>query len=182
MRKLIWQMNVSLDGFADHTVAIADDELFDFSTRQMEKMDMLLFGSVTYELMECWHQTPDDPNATKKMLEFANKFNAMPKVIFSRTLLKTKRENERLVKDNAIEEIKKLKQQSGKDMSIAGLRFPQELVRRGLIDEYLLLLQPVVVGNGKRLFGDLEDKINFKLIETKAFKSGVVVLRYSLKK
>jgi dihydrofolate reductase len=180
MRKLIWQMNVSLDGFADHTVAIADDELHDFSTRQMEKMDMLLFGRVTYELMEFWHQTPND--STKKMLEFANKFNAMPKVIFSRTLPKIKRKNERLVKDNAIEEIKKLKQQSGKDMSIAGLSFPQELVRQGLIDEYLLLLQPVVVGKGKRLFGDLEDKINFKLIETKAFKSGVVVLRYSLKK
>ena len=167
MGNLIWQVNVSLDGFADHTAVIADDELFEFSTRQMDKMDMLLFGRVTYQLMEGWHQTPDDPGASKKMVEFANKFNSMPKVIFSRTLQQTGWTNERLVRDNVVEEVIRLKQQSGKDLSIGGLDLPQALARQGLIDEYLLLLHPLIVGKGKRLFEGLEEKINLKLIDTK---------------
>jgi dihydrofolate reductase len=179
MRKLIWQINVSLDGFADHTVVVADDDLFEFSTSQMDAVDTLLFGRVTYQLMEGWHQTPDDPKATKKMIEFANKFNAMPKVVFSRTLQKTARENEKLVADNVVEEITRLKQQSGKNLSITGLALPQDLMRHRLIDEYLLLLQPVKVGKGKRLFDGMEDETSFKLIETKTFMSGVIALRYA---
>ncbi len=188
MRKLIWQMSVSLDGYADHTEVIADtspeafDELFDFTTKQWDQMDFLLFGRVTYQLMEVWHKVPEDPNATKKMIEFANKFNAMPKIVFSRSLQKTVRENERLIRDNVIEEIIKLKQQSGKDLSIGGLNLPQEFIRHGLIDEYLLLLQPHILGKGKRLFDGLEEKIKLKLINTVTFQSGVVVLRYSSEK
>lgn len=188
MRKLIWQMNVSLDGYADHTEVMADNsseaynEVFDFTIKQMDQMDFLLFGRVTYQLMEGWHKTPEDPNATKEMIEFANKFNAMPKIIFSRSLQNTVRENERLIKDNVIEEIIKLKQQSGKNLSIGGLNLPQEFIRHGLIDEYLLLLQPHILGKGKRLFDGLEERIKLKLINTVTFQSGVVVLRYSSEK
>lgn len=182
MRKLVWQMNVSLDGFADHTVAIADDELHEFATDQMDRMDILLFGRVTYQLMDVWHQIPADPKATKAMIEFALKFNAMPKIVFSRTLRETERENERLVRNNAVEEIIRLKQQSGKDLSIVGLSLAHELARQGLIDEYLLLLHPVIVGKGRRLFDGLGDRISLRLIDTKTFRSGVVVLRYSSEK
>ncbi len=184
MRKLIWQVTVSLDGFADHTVVHADDELdelFEFSINQMDEMEFLLFGRVTYQLMEVWHQTPDDPKATKKMIEFANKFNAKPKIIFSRSLQEV-RENERLVKKDAVEEVIKLKQQSGKNLLISGLALPQEFIRQGLIDEYLLLILPTIVGKGKRLFDNLEDRKSLKLIYTNTFKSGVVVLRYSSEK
>jgi dihydrofolate reductase len=179
MRKLIWQMNVSLDGFADHTVAIADDELLEFSASQMENMDILLFGRVTYQLMEGWHHMQGDPNATKGMIEFAKKFVVKPKIVFSRTLQKTERKNEKLVKEDIIEVIKQLKQQPGKNLSIAGLDLPHKLIRQGLIDEYLFLVQPVIVGKGNRLFEGIQDRIELRFLETKTFKSGVVVLRYS---
>jgi len=173
------QMNVSLDGVADHTVAIADDELHEFAASQLDNVDTLLFGRVTYQLMESyWPYAYRDPKATKSMIEFANKFNAMPKIVFSRTLRKIEGKNTRLVRNNVVEEVIRLKQQSGKNLSIGGISICQEFMRHGLIDEYLLLVQPVIWGKGKRLFDGLKDRTKLKLIDTKTFRSGVVVLHY----
>ncbi len=179
MRKLILAINVSLDGFADHTVAIADDELHDFFSRLLDETDIALFGRATYQLMEnYWPNARQDPNATKSMLDFADKFNAIPKIVFSRTLEKAGWNNTTLVKENMVEEVTRLKQQSGRNISLGGISVSQEFMRRGLIDEYWLAVQPVIWRNGKRLFDGLNDKINLKLIDTRTFKSGVVVLHY----
>jgi dihydrofolate reductase len=179
MRKLIMQMNISLDGIADHQVAMADDELHDFAADRLEMTDILVFGRVTYQLMESyWPHARDDPEATESMLKFADKYNALPKIVFSRTLQKADWTNTRIIRDNLAEEVLKLKQQSGKNVSVGGISLSQELMRLGLIDEYLLLVQPVIWGKGKRLFENLNDKARFKLIDTKTFQSGVVVLDY----
>lgn len=181
MRKLIFQINVSLDGYADHTVAIADDELHDFSTDLLNTVDTVLFGRVTYQLFESyWPLAPKDPEATKSIVEFANKINAIPKIVFSKTLQNVGWNNTRLVKSNMAEEVLKLKQGTGKNLSVGGLSLAQSLMKLSLIDEYLILVQPVVVGKGRRLFDGVNDRLDLKLSGTKTFRSGVVVLHYLL--
>jgi len=179
MRKLVMEMNVSLDGCADHHVAIADDELHKFASDQLDNIDLLLFGRVTYQLMESyWPNAHKDPQATKIMIEFADKFNALPKIVFSKTLQKADWQNSRIIRDNAIEEIIRLKKLPGKNLSIGGISISQELMKKGLIDEIIILVQPVLWGKGRRLFDGLENRNNLNLVETKTFNSGVVVLRY----
>ncbi len=180
MRKLVLAINVSLDGFADHTVAVAaDDEHHRFFSRLLDDTDIALFGRVTYQLMESyWPHAHEDPIATKGVLEFADKFNKIPKIVFSRTLQKAEWANTKLIKDNMVEEVVRLKQQQGKNISLGGISISQEFMRRGLIDDYWLVVQPVIVGKGKPLFDNLNGRIGLKLVETKAFKSGVVALHY----
>lgn len=179
VRKLVLSINVSLDGFADHTMAIADDELHEFFSGVLDNTGIMLFGRVTYQLMESyWPHAHRDPKATKSMLDFADKFNAIPKIVFSRTLQRADWNNTRLIRDNMVEEVIRLKQQSGKDISIGSISIAQEFMRRGMIDEYRLLVHPVVVGRGRRLFDGLNDRIDLKLTDTKTLKSGVVALHY----
>jgi dihydrofolate reductase len=180
MRKLILSINVSLDGFADHTVAVvADDELHEFFSDLLDNTDIALFGRVTYQLMASyWPHAHQDPKATRSMLAFADRFNAVSKIVFSRTLQKADWNNSRLVRDNMVEEVIRLKESPGKNISLGGISISQEFMRRGLIDEYWLAVHPVVVGKGKRLFDNLNERINLRLADTKVFKSGVVVLHY----
>lgn len=179
MRKLVMSMNVSLDGYADHTIAIADDELHEFATNLLKNVDIILFGRVTYQLMESyWPIAPSDPKATNSIIQFAHKINKMPKIVFSRTLEKVEWNNTSIVRENIVEEVIKMKRESGKNLSIGGISVSQELMRAGLIDEYWILVQPIIWGKGKRLFDCLTEKIMLKLVETMIFKSGVVVLHY----
>jgi dihydrofolate reductase len=181
MRKLIFSINVSLDGFADHTVTLADDELHEFYTDQLNTIDTILFGRVTYQLLQSyWPHAPEDPEITHSMVEFAHKINAMPKIVFSRTLQKADWENTRLARGDMVEEVLKLKQESGKDLSVGGLSMMRTLTNLSLIDEYWLLVQPVLVGSGRRLFEGIKDRFALKLADTKTFHSGVVVLHYVL--
>jgi dihydrofolate reductase len=180
VRKLILSINMSLDGFADHTVAVAaDDELHEFFSGLLDDTDIALLGRVTYQLMESyWPHAHQDPKATKGELEFADKFNAVSKIVFSRTLQKADWNNTRLVRDNMVDEVIHLKQQPGKSISLGGISTGQEFMRLGLIDEYWLAVQPVVVGKGKRLFDHQNERMNLMLVDTKVFRSGVVVLHY----
>jgi len=180
MRKLNFQINMTLDGFADHTAAIADDELHDFFTDQLNNVSIELLGRITYELMDSyWPIAPKDPAATKSMVNFANRFNALPKVVFSKTLEKAEWNNTTIIKDNIIDEVIKLKKQPGKDISVGGITIIQDFIRHGLFDECWLLVHPVLIGKGRRLFEGLENTIKLKLIDTQTFQSGVTVLHYS---
>jgi len=180
MRKLVWAINVSLDGFADHTVGIGvDDDLHGFFSDLLDDMDLVVFGRVTYQLMEAaWPNAHKDPNATKRTLEFAGKFNAIPKVVFSRTLDKAEWNNTRLVHEDMVNEVTRLKQRTGKNILLDGISVAQEFMRRGMIDEYWLVVHPIVAGKGKRLINDLNDSVILRLLDTKVFRSGTVVLHY----
>jgi dihydrofolate reductase len=179
MRKTIFCPNVSLDGCADHRMAFADEELLDFFTALLSGVDAVLFGRMAYQLFESyWPTAPQDPSATRSMVAFARRINAMPKIVFSNTLEKAEWNNTRLVRGDAGEEVSRLKQQPGKDLSITGFSLASTLMQKGLIDEYWLMVQPVVWGSGKRLFEGLKDKVKLKLADTRTFKSGVVVLHY----
>ncbi len=178
-RKIIFAINVTIDGFADHTAVIADDELHDFYTDLLNTVDIVLFGRKTYQLLESfWPIAYEDPGSTKSMLKFADKINSMPKIVFSNTLNEVHWNNTSLVKGNMVEEILKLKNQPGNNLSIGGLSIASHLTKLGLIDEYFFLVQPIILGTGTPLFGNLSDRVDLKLIDTKIFYSGVVAKHY----
>ncbi len=178
-RKVTFAINVTLDGYADHTVAIADNEMHDFYTNQLDYVDMLLFGRTTYEMMASyWPTAETDPDATVSEKNFAKKFNELPKIVFSQTLQKAEWNNSRIMGGNLVEEVLKLKKQQGKNISAGSISIFQELMRHNLIDEYWLVVQPLIWQQGKRLFDGVYNKINLMLVDTKTFKSGVVVLHY----
>ena len=181
MRKMIFFMLTTLDGFYEgpnkeidwHNV---DEEFNEFAIEQLNSVDVLLFGRVTYELMASYWPTPA---ATTNDPIVADKMNSLPKIVFSKTLSSVEWQNTRLVKENIAEEISKLKQQPGKDLIIFGSSdLAVTLIQHGLIDEYRIMVNPVVLGNGKSLFKGINHKLNLKLLKTKTFRSGNVLLYY----
>lgn len=184
MRKLIASVFVSLDGFIvgpnediSWVTNNFNDEMGKYAGDLMNSMDYILLGRVTYQIMiNAW------PNWTEETAPGAERMNNVPKIIFSRTLDKVewgKYNNARLVNDNVAEEITKIKQQPGKDMVIYGsANLVQGLTRMGLIDEYQLLLHPIILGSGKPLFNGLTKSVTLKLLRSDTFKNGVVVLYY----
>lgn len=182
MRKVIFFMLTSLDGYFEgpdrdinwHNV---DEEFNEFAIQQMGGFGALLFGRVTYELMASYWPTEaakrDDPIVAGLM-------NSLPKIVFSKTLERAEWNNTRLVKDNYVEEISRLKQQPGKDIAIFGSSdLAVTFIQHDLIDEYRIMVNPVVLGNGKPLFKGIKEKLNLKLAKTKTFKSGNVLLYYA---
>ncbi len=183
MRKVFLFMMVTLDGFFEgpnqdiswHNV---DEEFNDFAIAQLDEIGALLFGRVTYQGMASYWPTEF---AKKNDPVVAGKMNSLPKVVFSKTLDRAEWENSRLVKGNAAEEVAKLRQQSGKDLAIFGSGdLSTSLAEQGLIDEFRIMVNPVVLGNGKRLFQGINEKLNLKLVKTKTFRSGNVLLYYQL--
>jgi dihydrofolate reductase len=182
MRKLLFFMLISLDGFYEgpdrdinwHNV---DAEFNEFAIEQLNSVGMLLFGRVTYELMAgYWPSTAaatDDPIVAGKM-------NSLPKIVFSKTLPGVDWQNTRLVRDDFVQEISNLKQQPGKDMIIFGSSdLAVTFIEHGLIDEYRIMVNPVVLGNGKTLFKGLQNKLDLQLLKTRVFASGNVLLYYT---
>lgn len=179
MRKLVFAINITIDGFADHTAGIADDELHDFFTNFLDTTDVTLIGRQTYQLMEnYWPKAHEDPDATKSTIDFADKFNALNKIVFSNTLTEVKWQNSRLAGESLLKVVSDLKNQNGKNISAGSLSIANQLLSANLIDEFWFLIHPVVLGNGKKLFDRLDIKSRLKLIDIKKFKSGVVALHY----
>lgn len=181
MRKIISQVMVSLDGFFEgpnreidwHNV---DEEYNEYATSLLSSADAILFGRVTYQLMANYWPTP---TAISNDPIIANKMNTLSKIVFSKTLGKVEWENTRLVAENVTEEILNLKHQSGKDLVILGsAKLATGLTNQGLIDEYQIMVNPVVLGKGRPLFQKLHDQLNLKLLKTMAFRSGNVLLCY----
>ncbi len=181
MRKVIFQMMITLDGFFEgpnreldwHNV---DEEFNEYANDLLSAVDVLLFGRVTYELMASYWPSP---SATTNDPIIADKMNNLPKIVFSKTLKKVEWKNTRLVKENIAEEISKLKQQPGKDLAIFGSSdLALSLIQMDLIDEYRIIVNPVVLGNGKPLFKGIIEKLKLKLLKAKTFSSGNVILYY----
>jgi dihydrofolate reductase len=185
MRKVVFQMMVTLDGFFEgpnreidwHNV---DEEFNEYANDLLSNVDVLLFGRVTYQLMaNYWPSvaaTTNDPI-------IADKMNSLSKIAFSKTLEKVEWKNTRLVKEHIAEEISKLKQQPGKDLAIFGSsNLALTFIQMDLIDEYRIIVNPVVLGHGKPLFQGIPDTLNLRLLRTKTFSSGNVLLCYEPKR
>ena len=181
MRKLFAFNMVTLDGFfegpnQDISWHHVDDEFNQFAIEQLGKVDTILFGRVTYELMASYWPTlaatTDDPIVADLM-------NRVPKIVFSRTLQKAEWNNTRLIKDQIAEEIATLKQQPGKDIAVFGsANLLSSLIQMGLVDEHRIIVNPVVLGKGSPLFQGIAEQLELKLTSTRIFGSGNVLLAY----
>ena len=182
MRKVVFALNLTADGYCSHTDVIADDEVLDFHTSLLRnKSSLLVIGRVTHQLMvPYWPDVAKDQSESESTLEFARVFNSLEKVVFSRTLKHVEENNTRILSANVAEEVLTLKQQPGKDISVSGLSIASQLSDRGLIDEYHFVVHPVVAGKGPRLFETvkLHDKLQLDFIGSETFQSGVVALHY----
>lgn len=184
MRKIIVSEFVSLDGVMEEpnwTFQFNTDEQNQFKYEELKACDTLLLGRVTYEgFAAAW---PKVKNTVAKGVvipdDFADRMNNYPKFVVSTTLQEVSWNNSRLIKGNIVEEVTKLKRLPGKDILVAGsCRFVNTLMQHDLIDEYRLMVFPIVVGKGKRLFNDGNDQKFLQHVETKTFRSGVTVMTY----
>jgi dihydrofolate reductase len=178
MRKLIYSMTVSLDGFiagpdGEIDWSAPDEELHRFHNQRTREIGAHLCGRRLFEVMSYWETADENPSAPEHELEFARIWKDMPKIVFSRTLEKVEG-NTRLVRDGVVEEVAKLKEQPGKDLAVGGAGLASTLIKLGLIDEYRLFVSPVVLGGGTPYFPALDEKINLELVETRTFGSRVV--------
>ena len=185
MRKLIFAINITLDGCVDHTKQIVSDEgpeYLEYFVQLMRDADMQIFGRKTYELMvPYWPEVAKDPSSSKEDREFAVSFNSLDKVVFSRSLKSVDDQNARIVSTDIRDEILKLKKERGKNILVGGVDIPSQLVELGLIDEFRFVVAPTIVGEGRRLFdgASLPEKLQLKLVESKLFESGRIALRYA---
>lgn len=182
MRKLIFAINMTLDGCVDHTKQFVDEETFEYLTRLTQEADLQVFGRKTYQLMvPYWPEVLKNPSESKVDREFAQAFDSINKIVFSRSLDSVDDRNTRIVRTSLREEILKLKQQPGKTILVGGVDIPSQLIELGLVDEYLFVVGPVIAGPGRRLLEgvSLPERLQLKLGESKVFKSGCFALRYA---
>ncbi len=181
MRKVVFAINISADGFCGHTDMIADEELHEYFTGILRNADLILFGRVTYQLMvPYWPDIARDQSESEAINEFARVFDSLDIVVFSTTLKHADGNRTRIVRADPAEEVLALKQQPGKDICVGSLSIASQLSERGLIDEYHFVVHPVVAGNGPRLFETvkLNDRLYLDFIGSKILQSGVVALHY----
>ncbi len=184
-------MRVTLDGFIagphgemDWMEEFLDEALANYESELQKMVDTTLFGRVTYEGFESyWPKVALDPASPQGMVEYAQQLNAMRKIVFSKTLSRVEWNNSILVKEIVPEEIIKMKQEPGRDMVIHGsASIVRTLTNLGLIDQYQLLVFPVVLGSGKPLFQDILHRVKLSLVSTKTHPSGIMVLTYQPRK
>jgi len=185
MRKLVFAINTTLDGCIDHTKFYPDEEVMEFFTSLTWDADTFIYGRKTYELMvPYWPdvaKTPPGEDDREVDIEFARAFDAVEKIIvFSQSLGSSEGEKTRIVRTGLEDEVLKLKQEQGKNIFTGGVTLASQMAALGLIDEYHIVVHPIVVGEGTRLFEgiNLQEKLQLKLVESTVFKSGSVALRY----
>ena len=187
MRNIITTTWVTLDGYIagpngemDWVAENYDEAMATYENEIVSQADTLLLGRVTYQSFAgSWPHVPDNPNASEGEKAYARALNAMRKIVFSRTLESVEWNNSTLRKEVVPEEIEQLKQEPGRDMLIYGsASIIQTLTNHGLIDEYQVLVHPLIVGGGKPLFQNIRHQVKLKLVNTKTHPSGVVVLSY----
>jgi len=186
MRKLTYGMNVSLDGYVaapgdDLGWSTPSDELFQFWSDRVGATGLALYGRRLWEGMNShWPTADQQPGATPAHIEYARRWRAMPKVVFSSTISAVDG-NARLVTSDAVDEMARLKTEDGGPMDVGGATLASAAMRAGLIDEYAVVTHPVLVGSGRPFFTTLDSWVDLALVETRAFPGGVTLSRYETK-
>ncbi|MEJ6981738.1 dihydrofolate reductase family protein [Pedobacter sp. P351] len=178
MRKVIAAINMTLDGFCDHTAGIPDEEIHQHYAELLDNAGVVLYGRITYQLMQFWQDLLKNPSGEKTMDDFAMAIDKIPKIVFSHTLKNVEWESAKLANRALEEEVLELKQQPGREILVGSRSLIIQLMKLNLIDEYQLCIHPVVAGGGLPLFENISDRTVFKLIKTKTFKGGAVTLYY----
>ena len=178
MRKLIAAINMTLDGFCDHTTIIPDEEIHHHYADLLNTADVVLYGRITYQLMQYWQTLLKNPSGEKSMDDFAIAIDKTPKIVFSQKLKNTDWDSAKLSNKPIEEEVLELKHQSGKDIFVCSRSLIIQLMKLNLIDEYQLCVHPVIAGSGLPLFENLNQRTILQLIKTKTFSGGAVTLYY----
>jgi len=189
MRNVFLFMSLSIDGYfegANHDISWhnVDDEFNKFAIEQLREADLFLFGRRIYQLMESfWPKAAKDATMSKENLEIARLINNTNKIVFSRTLGKVEEKenwkNVKLISEFDPAEIRRLKQEPGRDIWVGGSDLAVSFIKAGLIDEFRFMINPIVIGDGTPIFKGLDTKLRLQLIKTRTFKSGNVLLFYS---
>ena len=184
MRPLRFSINLTLDGCCDHRAITPDEEMHHFHARNLEQFDAVLFGRVTYQMMEeAWRpvaQTGVRPDWMPDWMEpFARTIDAARKYVVSTTLSQVDW-NAELIRTDLAKTVQHLKQQPGRGLGVAGIRLAQSLAELGLIDQYEFVVHPRLIGHGPTLFAGLTKPVDLKLVSRHEFASGAVVLRYAI--
>lgn len=185
MKKVIAAINMTLDGFCDHTLIIPDEEIHQHYADLLNSGDILLYGKITYQLMEFWRTLVEKPSGEKSMDDFAIVMDKIPKIVFSHTLKNLEWKSAKLANRDLEEEVLELKKSrpasdgsGSKDILVGSRSLIIQLLKLNLIDELQLCVHPVIAGGGLPLFENINDRTIFKLIKTKTFSSGAVTLYY----
>lgn len=183
MRKLIAGFNLSLDGYCDHTLGIPDDDLHEHYNDLLRNADTLLYGRITYELMESyWPLIVNEPTGNKAEDDFAVLIDNISKILYSRTRDEVRWKNTELKRELVKEEVQALKSQPGKNILAGSRSMIAALTRLDLIDEYQLCIMPMIAGSGLEFFADMKQRVDLTLTNTKTFTSGAIVLYYEPKR
>lgn len=178
MRKVIAAINMTIDGFCDHTAISPDEEIHDHYTALIKDAGVILYGKTTYQLMEYWRPMVENPSGEKSMDDFAKAIDKIPKIVFSHTLKNVDWQSAQLSNQPLEEMVLELKNQPGKDILIGSRSLIVALLNQNLIDEFQLCIHPVIAGKGLPLFDNIIDRTVLKLAKTKTFSSGAILLYY----
>lgn len=178
MRKVIAAINMTLDGFCDHTAIIPDEEIHEHYSELLKSGDVALYGRITYQLMQYWQTLIKNPSGEKSMDDFAKAIDKISKIVFSHTLKDTEWDSAKLSNKSPEETVSELKQQPGKDIFVGSRSLIITLLNLNLIDEFQLCVHPVIAGSGLPLFENIKGRIELKLFKTKTFGSGAVIFYY----
>jgi len=179
-RKVIAAINMTVDGICDHTAGIADEELHNHYGKLLSESDTILYGRKTYQLMEYWRSVIKDPSSKKYELDFALIIDKIQKIVFSNTLTNLNWDTAKLARHNLKEEILELKEKDGRNILIGSPSLIVAATNLALIDEYQLCIHPMIMGSGLKLFKNIENKVDLKLLKTIALKSGAIFLYYKV--
>ena len=182
MRKLIYSMTMSLDGYiagpgGNIDWSAPDEELHRFHNDQVRGLGVHLLGRRLYETMVYWETADQDPSASEVTVDFARIWQALPKVVFSKTLDRVEG-NTRLASAGVVEEVARLKEEPGGDLAVGGAGLASELIEHNLIDDYHVFMCPILLGGGTPYFPAMERRIELELLETRTFAGGVEYLHY----
>ena len=181
MRKVIAAINMTLDGFCDHTAIMPDEEVHQHYTDLLNNGGVVLYGRITYQLMQFWQTLIKNPSGEKSMDDFAIAIDKIPKIVFSHTLKSTGWDSAKLANQSIEEEVAALKQSrngGSKDIFIGSRSLIIQLLKLHLIDELQLCVHPVIAGSGLPLFENINDRTVLTLTKTKIFSGGAVTLYY----
>ena len=178
MSKIIAAINMTVDGFCDHTSGVPDEEIHQHYADLLRSAGTILYGRTTYQLMEFWRTVLENPTGDKAMDDFAIAIDNTPKIVFSRTLKSVDWKSAKLASQDLDKEVLDLRQQTGKDVLVGSPGLIVALTKLNLIDEYQLCVHPLIAGSGLPLFKNISEKIMLKLIKTKTFTGGAIILYY----
>jgi len=178
MRKVIAAINMTLDGFCDHTAITPDDEIHDHYANLLKEAGVILYGRITFGLMEYWRDIVAKPTGIKAMDDFAVTMDKVPKIVFSHTLKTVEWDSATLSNQTLEEAVAALKQQPGKDIFIGSRSLIMQLMKSDLLDELQLCVHPVIAGGGMLLFENLNQRKLLQLVHTKTMSGGAIILYY----